>query len=189
MLIAACLLRVSRPDGFYAILWLFAVVWGADVMAYFGGRLIGGPKLWPRLSPNKTWSGFVVGVLCGAAAGLVAAPEASSIAALFCFGLVVAVALARGRSVRIGAETALWRQGFEPSDPWPRRPDGSAGRLHRRSGPRRSAWEPGAPESSIWPWGSSIGDLLLEAGARIRRLRGASSFWARPARSGVPARR
>ncbi len=59
-------------EGFDAILWLFAVVWGTDVMAYFGGRLIGGAKLWPEISPGKTWSGFVVGVLCGSFSGIAA---------------------------------------------------------------------------------------------------------------------
>ena len=56
-----------------AIVWLFAVVWGTDVMAYFGGRLIGGPKLWPRVSAGKTWSGTVVGVASGALLGLAVA--------------------------------------------------------------------------------------------------------------------
>jgi len=64
-------LRLSL-NGFEAIIWLFAVVWGTDVGAYFGGRLIGGPKLWPRVSPSKTWSGFLIGVTTGAVAGLVA---------------------------------------------------------------------------------------------------------------------
>ena len=52
-----------------SILWLFAVVWGTDILAYFGGRLIGGPKLWPAISPSKTWSGFLTGVIGGALAG------------------------------------------------------------------------------------------------------------------------
>lgn len=60
----------SLADGRDAILWLFAVVWGTDIMAYFGGRFIGGPKLWPRVSPSKTWSGFLVGVTSGALAGV-----------------------------------------------------------------------------------------------------------------------
>ena len=71
VVISVTLLRVlSRIDGVEAILWLFAVVWGTDVMAYFGGRLIGGPKLWPRLSPSKTWAGFLVGVFSGGLLGL-----------------------------------------------------------------------------------------------------------------------
>jgi phosphatidate cytidylyltransferase len=41
-------------------------------MAYFGGRLIGGPKLWPRVSPSKTWSGFITGVTSGALLGVAA---------------------------------------------------------------------------------------------------------------------
>lgn len=71
--LSVILLRVaSALDGAEAILWLFAVVWGTDIMAYFGGRSIGGPKLWPRVSPSKTWSGFIVGVTCGAALGVCA---------------------------------------------------------------------------------------------------------------------
>ncbi len=58
--------------GACAIGWLFAVVWGTDVCAYFGGRLIGGAKLCPRISPGKTWSGFAVGIVCGAVLGVVA---------------------------------------------------------------------------------------------------------------------
>lgn len=90
MLVSVCLLRASWPYGLSAVLWLFAVVWGADVMAYFGGRLIGGAKLWPRVSPAKTWSGFGVGVLCGAGAGLLLRDATSSLALLFAFGLVTA---------------------------------------------------------------------------------------------------
>jgi len=67
-------LRGSPVFGLAAVLWVFAVVWGTDILAYFGGRLCGGPKLWPRLSPSKTWSGFAIGVLGGALAGLAVAP-------------------------------------------------------------------------------------------------------------------
>lgn len=60
----------DRPElGLQGVLWIFAVVWTTDVAAYFTGRHFGGPKLWPRVSPKKTWSGFVGGligaVLCG----------------------------------------------------------------------------------------------------------------------------
>ena len=57
------------PFAELSIAWIFALVWGSDAMAYFGGRLIGGPKLWPRVSPSKTWSGTLTGVFCGAALG------------------------------------------------------------------------------------------------------------------------
>ena len=69
---SVCLLRESPDVGALAIAFLFAVVWGTDIFAYFGGRLIGGPKLWPRVSAGKTWSGTITGVLCGAVLGLVA---------------------------------------------------------------------------------------------------------------------
>jgi phosphatidate cytidylyltransferase len=70
---SVCLLRESADVGALAIAFLFAVVWGTDIFAYFGGRMIGGPKLWPRVSAGKTWSGTITGVLCGAFLGLVAA--------------------------------------------------------------------------------------------------------------------
>ncbi len=69
------ILRRSAPDGFAIVLWLFAVVWGTDTMAYFGGRLIGGPKLARRLSPSKTWSGFFTGISCGAVLGVLVVPS------------------------------------------------------------------------------------------------------------------
>ncbi len=71
LMIAVTGLRLSLWGGAEAILWLFAVVWGTDILAYFGGRLIGGPKLWPRVSPKKTWSGFLTGVFGGALAGTI----------------------------------------------------------------------------------------------------------------------
>lgn len=58
-------LRSDTQSGFIIILLLYFCVWGADVFAYFTGRAIGGPKLAPKISPNKTWSGFL-GSLIGA---------------------------------------------------------------------------------------------------------------------------
>lgn len=89
MLVSTCLLRAGGADGLAAIFWLFAVVWGADIMAFFGGRFVGGPKLWPRISPGKTWSGLAIGILCGAAAGLLVAPTKNAFFPLFCFGLAI----------------------------------------------------------------------------------------------------
>lgn len=50
---------------------VFVVAWSSDVLAYLAGSLIGGPKLWPKFSPNKTWAGFTAGLIGGSAAGLV----------------------------------------------------------------------------------------------------------------------
>ena len=68
-IVALISLRSSFPFGSHAIIWLFATVWSTDVFAYFGGRLIGGPKIWPRVSPSKTWSGTLTGLAAGAAIG------------------------------------------------------------------------------------------------------------------------
>ncbi|WP_164158291.1 phosphatidate cytidylyltransferase, partial [Sandarakinorhabdus rubra] len=59
----------AQPWGLYATLFVMAVVWGADIAAYFTGRALGGPKLAPAISPNKTWSG----ALGGLAGSLIAA--------------------------------------------------------------------------------------------------------------------
>ncbi len=61
-------LRGADTWGMVAALFLMLAVWATDTGAYFAGRLIGGPKLMPRVSPNKTWSGLLGGL---AAAGLV----------------------------------------------------------------------------------------------------------------------
>jgi len=63
-------LRADSAHGFAAILILFAVVWGTDVVAYFVGKSLGGPKLWPRVSPKKTWSGSLGGLVGGTAFAL-----------------------------------------------------------------------------------------------------------------------
>lgn len=66
-------LRIAPAMGFAALVFLFAVVWGTDTGAYFLGRFIGGPKLWPAVSPKKTWSGAVGGAVAAIAAGTAAA--------------------------------------------------------------------------------------------------------------------
>jgi phosphatidate cytidylyltransferase len=95
ILAAPTLLRASPAYGLAAILWLFAVVWGTDTFAFLGGRLIGGPRLWRRVSPGKTWSGAIVGTFAGAAAGaivgLLAAPDGARLAPLFWLGVAAAV--------------------------------------------------------------------------------------------------
>ncbi len=67
--IAMIWLRGDLNYGFYAILYLFITVWTVDIFAYISGRSFGGPKFAPRISPKKTWSGFIGGVSAGAIAG------------------------------------------------------------------------------------------------------------------------
>ncbi|MEM7215899.1 MAG: phosphatidate cytidylyltransferase [Pseudomonadota bacterium] len=64
-LVAMSELRSDDAGGLLLILIIFACVWGADILAYFFGKGFGGPKLAPRISPKKTWSGFI-GSLLGA---------------------------------------------------------------------------------------------------------------------------
>lgn len=59
-------LRGDSDMGRLTIIWLLGVIWATDIGAYFVGRTFGGPKMAPRLSPNKTWSGLIGGMLSAA---------------------------------------------------------------------------------------------------------------------------
>lgn len=63
------LIALRGVYGWDWVLWLVLIVIGSDVAGYFAGRLIGGPKLWPRVSPKKTWSGTVAGWVMAVAIG------------------------------------------------------------------------------------------------------------------------
>ncbi len=58
-----------RGQGAPPLFWLLLVVWATDIGAYAAGRAIGGPKLWPSVSPKKTWAGLLGGMVAAAAAG------------------------------------------------------------------------------------------------------------------------
>lgn len=62
-LFACVLLRRDPSHGFIALIFVFLVVWITDSLGYFVGRGVGGPKLWVRVSPKKTWSGAIGGVV------------------------------------------------------------------------------------------------------------------------------
>ncbi|MGR3782572.1 MAG: phosphatidate cytidylyltransferase [Albimonas sp.] len=64
-------LRDDPLYGWEAVLWVVLVVVATDVGAYFAGRIIGGPKLWPRVSPSKTWAGLGGGMACATAVGAI----------------------------------------------------------------------------------------------------------------------
>ncbi len=61
--VGAVLVRADPAYGFVALIFVLLVVWAADVGGYFAGRGIGGPKLWPRVSPKKTWAGAIGGLV------------------------------------------------------------------------------------------------------------------------------
>ena len=69
--IALVVIRADPADGLRALGFVAAVVWGTDIAAYFAGRRLGGPKLWPAVSPKKTWSGSIGGALAAMVAGVV----------------------------------------------------------------------------------------------------------------------
>ena len=63
-------LRLAPETGLATLLWLILVVIAADVGAYFVGRMVGGPRLWPAVSPGKTWSGALGGLLLALVVGV-----------------------------------------------------------------------------------------------------------------------
>ena len=67
--IASVLVRLDQLDGFAALILILLVVWVTDIGGYFAGRGIGGPKLWPRVSPKKTWAGAIGGFVASLVVG------------------------------------------------------------------------------------------------------------------------
>ncbi len=80
VLLAPVVLRRDHDFGLVAILFLFAVVWSTDILGFFVGRAIGGPRLAPPVSPNKTWSGACGGALGAVVAGVCVIFAAGSMA-------------------------------------------------------------------------------------------------------------
>ena len=103
--------RADPALGPAIILWMFACVWTTDVTAYFVGRRFGGPKLWPSVSPKKTWSGFAGGLLGAMAACMLVAALASEASRTTLGAIAVASAVASVAS-QFGdlAESALKRR-------------------------------------------------------------------------------
>ncbi len=112
--VAPILVRAEPGIGLALIAWCFAVVWATDVAAYFTGRALGGPKLWPSVSPKKTWSGAIGGALAGIVAAVIVAWIARRVGGEWPFSLVLTALLALVASAagQLGdlAESALKRR-------------------------------------------------------------------------------
>lgn len=70
MLVAFGLVGFREEFGLHFVLWLMGIVIISDTAGYFAGRILGGPKFWPRLSPKKTWSGTIAGWIGATLLGL-----------------------------------------------------------------------------------------------------------------------
>ena len=105
--VALLWMRGDEPYGFLAVLLIFAIVWASDTTAYAAGRLIGGPKLWPQISPNKTWAGLLGGLAASTAAAALFSffVEGASPLGLALTGLVLGIVAQAGDL----AESALKR--------------------------------------------------------------------------------
>ncbi|MCC8941087.1 phosphatidate cytidylyltransferase [Bradyrhizobium sp. Arg68] len=90
--VASVLVRLDTAKGFGALMFVLLVVWVTDIGGYFAGRSIGGPKLWVRISPKKTWAGAIGGFAASllVAAGF-AAFEIGSTAPLLVLGALLSV--------------------------------------------------------------------------------------------------
>ena len=107
ILLASYGMVALRQDyGMAWLMWLVLVVVVTDVAGYFAGRMIGGPKFWPRVSPSKTWSGTAAGWIGAAVVGLIFAGMTQ--AGMGLIGVSVAVSMAS----QIGdiAESAIKRR-------------------------------------------------------------------------------
>jgi phosphatidate cytidylyltransferase len=91
--IAPIALRADDDYGFLAVVFLFVVVWTTDIAAYFTGRALGGPKLMPRVSPKKTWSGALGGAAAAVIGAFIVAKIAGLAGALALAGLALALSI------------------------------------------------------------------------------------------------
>lgn len=93
ILLAAFGLVHLRDDfGFVWLAWLAAIVIASDILGYFAGRFLGGPKFWPKVSPKKTWSGTIAGWIGAAIVGIAYAWNGLAGAEIVTMSIAVAIA-------------------------------------------------------------------------------------------------
>lgn len=107
--------RDRAPQGLELLLWIFIVTWTTDIGAYFAGRAIGGPKLAPRISPNKTIAGLVGGMISAGLAGYAWAELMSLSAALLWLAPLLALAAQAGDLFESGMKR---KAGVKDSGNW-----------------------------------------------------------------------
>jgi phosphatidate cytidylyltransferase len=91
--VASVVVRLDPEMGFVALVFVLLIVWVTDIGGYFAGRSIGGPKLWPRVSPKKTWAGAVGGFLASlVVAGGFAALGLGKTGPLLLLGAILSIA-------------------------------------------------------------------------------------------------
>jgi phosphatidate cytidylyltransferase len=108
-------IRDRAPQGLELLLWVFIVTWSTDIGAFFAGRAIGGPKLAPSISPNKTVAGLIGGMISAALAGYAWAELTSLSAALFVLAPLFAAAAQAGDLFESGLKR---RVGVKDSGSW-----------------------------------------------------------------------
>ncbi len=108
-------IRDRAPQGLELLLWVFIVTWTTDIGAFFAGRAIGGPKLAPSISPNKTAAGLVGGMISASLAGYAWAELTSLSASLFVLAPLFALAAQGGDLFESGLKR---RAGVKDSGSW-----------------------------------------------------------------------
>ena len=106
LLACFAVLVLREHAGALWVLWLVAVIVTSDMAGYFVGRILGGPKFWPRISPKKTWSGTIAGWIGAALVGLGLAEATGAGVSLAAWSVVLALAGQMGDI----AESALKRR-------------------------------------------------------------------------------
>jgi len=91
-----CLIWIRLETGWEQLVWLFLVVWATDIGAFVFGRLIGGARLWRSVSPNKTWAGFLGGLVCAVVVAAIAALGLDELGGEVDVGVLAGLALLLG---------------------------------------------------------------------------------------------